>query len=154
DAGGVRDGRRQQGWRHRSGRTPKSASDDAANAAQPGRGATGAGHACPRPVSPTMDRTKTPRPRAARALSPRPAARPPGVISKNHSRCADLRRTAPPVTVTLKDIEAAARAIDGHVERTPLRFSRTLSEITGAKVWLKFENLQFTASFKERGALN
>jgi threonine dehydratase len=56
--------------------------------------------------------------------------------------------------VTLKDIEAAAKAIEGHVERTPLRYSRTLSEITGAQVWIKFENLQFTASFKERGALN
>jgi threonine dehydratase len=58
------------------------------------------------------------------------------------------------VTVTLKDIEAAARAIEGQVERTPLRYSRTLSEITGAQIWIKFENLQFTASFKERGALN
>jgi threonine dehydratase len=58
------------------------------------------------------------------------------------------------VTVTLKDIEAAAKAIEGQVERTPLRYSRTLSEITGAQVWIKFENLQFTASFKERGALN
>jgi threonine dehydratase len=58
------------------------------------------------------------------------------------------------VTVTLKDIEAAAQAIEGHVERTPLRYSRTLSDITSAQVWIKFENLQFTASFKERGALN
>lgn len=58
------------------------------------------------------------------------------------------------MSVTLKDIEAAAKAIAGHVERTPLRYSRTLSEITGAQVWIKFENLQFTASFKERGALN
>jgi threonine dehydratase len=58
------------------------------------------------------------------------------------------------VTVTLKDIEAAAKAIEGHIERTPLRYSRTLSDITGAQVWIKFENLQFTASFKERGALN
>ncbi len=58
------------------------------------------------------------------------------------------------MTVTLKDIEAAAKAIEGHIERTPLRFSRTLSDITGAQVWIKFENLQFTASFKERGALN
>jgi threonine dehydratase len=40
------------------------------------------------------------------------------------------------------------------VERTPMRPSRTLSEITGADVWIKFENLQFTASFKERGAYN
>ena len=56
--------------------------------------------------------------------------------------------------VSLADIEAAAKAIEGKVERTPLRYSRTLSEITGAQVWIKFENLQFTASFKERGALN
>jgi len=56
--------------------------------------------------------------------------------------------------VTLADIEAAAKAIEGQVERTPLRYSRTLSDITGAQVWIKFENLQFTASFKERGALN
>ncbi len=58
------------------------------------------------------------------------------------------------MTVTLQDIRAAAGAIKGQVERTPLRYSRTLSEITGAKIWIKFENLQFTASFKERGALN
>jgi threonine dehydratase len=58
------------------------------------------------------------------------------------------------VTVTLKDIEAAAKAIAGQIERTPMRRSRTLSEITGCDVWIKFENLQFTASFKERGALN
>jgi len=38
--------------------------------------------------------------------------------------------------------------------RTPMRQSRTLSAIAGCEVWLKFENLQFTASFKERGALN
>ncbi len=56
--------------------------------------------------------------------------------------------------VSMADIEAAAQAIAGKIERTPLRYSRTLSEITGAQVWIKFENLQFTASFKERGALN
>lgn len=56
--------------------------------------------------------------------------------------------------VTMADIEAAAKAIEGQIEHTPLRYSRTLSEITGAQVWIKFENLQFTASFKERGALN
>ncbi len=59
-----------------------------------------------------------------------------------------------PLPVTLADIEAAAQAIAGKVERTPLRYSRTLSDITGAQVWIKFENLQFTASYKERGALN
>jgi len=56
--------------------------------------------------------------------------------------------------VTLADVRAAAEIIDGQVERTPMRASRTLSEITGAQVWVKFENMQFTASFKERGALN
>ncbi len=61
---------------------------------------------------------------------------------------------APPLAVTFDDIAQAAKNIRGAVERTPLRRSRTLSEITGADVWIKFENLQFTASFKERGALN
>ena len=58
------------------------------------------------------------------------------------------------MSVTLHDIRAAAGRIRGQVERTPCRYSRTLSQITGAEVWVKFENLQFTASFKERGALN
>ena len=58
------------------------------------------------------------------------------------------------MTVTLKDIEAAAKVIAGQVVQTPCLHSRTLSEITGAEVYLKFENHQFTASFKERGALN
>ena len=56
--------------------------------------------------------------------------------------------------VSLEDIRAAAGRIAGAVERTPCLRSRTLSRLTGAEVWLKFENLQFTASFKERGALN
>src|SRR5438270_486473 len=55
--------------------------------------------------------------------------------------------------VTLHDIEKAAQTIEGHVIRTPFLHSRTLSEITGAEVGLKFENHQFTASFKEREAL-
>jgi threonine dehydratase len=58
------------------------------------------------------------------------------------------------MSVSLDDIRAAAARIAGAVERTPCLHSRTLSELTGAEVWLKFENLQFTASFKERGALN
>jgi threonine dehydratase len=58
------------------------------------------------------------------------------------------------LTITLSKIRAAAEAIRGQVARTPLAPSRTLSELTGAEVWLKFENMQFTASFKERGALN
>ena len=58
------------------------------------------------------------------------------------------------MSLSLDDIRAAADRICGRVERTPCRYSRTLSAITGAQVWVKFENLQFTASFKERGALN
>ncbi|MCH9018745.1 MAG: threonine ammonia-lyase [Proteobacteria bacterium] len=57
------------------------------------------------------------------------------------------------MTVTLDDIKAAAAAIEGEVVKTPTTHSRTLSEITGAEVVLKFENLQFTGSFKDRGAL-
>src|SRR4030088_735419 len=56
--------------------------------------------------------------------------------------------------VTLRDIEAAAGVLAGFVKPTNFDRSRTLSDITGAGVWLKFENLQFTATFKERGALN
>jgi threonine dehydratase len=58
------------------------------------------------------------------------------------------------MTVTLADIEAAARRLEGQIERTPCDLSRTLSEITGTEVWLKRENLQYTASFKDRGAYN
>jgi threonine dehydratase len=59
-----------------------------------------------------------------------------------------------PAPVTLDDVRAAAAAILGAVERTPTHYSRTLSQIAGCDIHLKFENLQFTASFKERGALN
>ena len=55
---------------------------------------------------------------------------------------------------TIDNIRAAAERIKGAVIRTPMLVSRTLSEIIGAEVWLKFENLQFTAAYKERGALN
>ena len=59
-----------------------------------------------------------------------------------------------PFAITLADVEAAAGRVAGHVLDTPFLESRTLSQIVGAQVFLKFENLQFTASFKERGALN
>jgi threonine dehydratase len=55
---------------------------------------------------------------------------------------------------TIDDVRAAAERIKGAVIRTPMLVSRTLSEFIGAEVWLKFENLQFTAAYKERGALN
>ena len=58
------------------------------------------------------------------------------------------------MTLAFDDILAARDRLQGHIERTPCRRSRTLSEITGAEVWVKFENLQFTAAYKERGALN
>jgi len=57
------------------------------------------------------------------------------------------------MNVTADSIRAAAAVLAGQVIDTPCLYSRTLSEITAAEVYLKFENLQFTASFKERGAL-
>ena len=56
--------------------------------------------------------------------------------------------------VSIDDVRAAAERLKGAIEHTPCLPSRTLSRLTGAEVFLKFENLQFTASFKERGALN
>jgi threonine dehydratase len=56
--------------------------------------------------------------------------------------------------VSAADVRAAAARLAGAIEHTPCLPSRTLSQLTGAQVFLKFENLQFTASFKERGALN
>jgi len=56
--------------------------------------------------------------------------------------------------IEYNDILAAAQRLHGHLLRTPCVASQTLSDITGAQVFLKFENLQFTASFKERGACN
>ena len=56
--------------------------------------------------------------------------------------------------LTLDDVRAAAARIEGAVVRTPMLRSQTLSEISGADIWLKFENHQFTAAYKERGALN
>jgi threonine dehydratase len=56
--------------------------------------------------------------------------------------------------VTPADVQAAAAVIRGAVLATGCNRSRTLGEICGCNIWLKFENLQFTASFKERGALN
>lgn len=56
--------------------------------------------------------------------------------------------------VTVADLQAAADVVRGAVVQTPCNYSRTLSAICGCDLWLKFENLQFTSSFKERGALN
>jgi threonine dehydratase len=64
------------------------------------------------------------------------------------------KSTQTKLPITLADVEAAAATLAGVVKRTSFEHSRTLSDITGAAIWLKFENLQFTATFKERGALN
>jgi threonine dehydratase len=58
------------------------------------------------------------------------------------------------MSLDLQDVLDAAAALQGSVLRTPCLLSRTLSGIAGAQLYLKFENHQFTASFKERGALN
>ena len=67
------------------------------------------------------------------------------------------RKAAPgldSLPVTIADVRAAAATIGSAVSATPCNESRTLSEICGCRIWLKFENLQFTSTFKERGALN
>jgi threonine dehydratase len=63
-------------------------------------------------------------------------------------------KTPAVLPISIADVEAAARRIDGSVRRTPAEVSQTLSMLCGCDVHLKFETLQFTASFKERGALN
>ena len=63
-------------------------------------------------------------------------------------------RPASEALLTADDVRAAAARIAGSIVRTDCDYSRTLSEICGADIWLKFENLQFTAAYKERGALN
>ena len=62
--------------------------------------------------------------------------------------------SAMPLPVTVDDILAARVRISGSVVHTPTLISQTLSDMLGCKVYLKFENLQFTAAYKERGALN
>ena len=67
-----------------------------------------------------------------------------------------VRRMAPrPETppIALADIEAARRVIAGVVLRTPMLPAPKLSALTGAEVYVKYENLQVTNSFKDRGAL-
>ncbi len=64
------------------------------------------------------------------------------------------RPSGPANAVSPADIEAASNAIRGAIVETDCDLSRTLSDKLGCELWLKFENLQFTGSFKERGALN
>ena len=65
-----------------------------------------------------------------------------------------MTTTGSALAVTVEDVRAAAIAIAGQVVHTPTLRSRTLSAITGVELWVKFENLQFTSSFKDRGSLN
>lgn len=67
---------------------------------------------------------------------------------------ADPARLAATARLTIADVRAAAARIAGAVVETPMLHSQTLSRIAGCDIWLKFENLQFTAAYKERGALN
>lgn len=67
---------------------------------------------------------------------------------------ATAANTSTPLPVSIADVEAAHKRIGDSIVRTPTLLSKTLSNLTGAKVYLKFENLQFTAAYKERGALN
>ena len=69
-------------------------------------------------------------------------------MATNPAPAADL------LPVTLADVQAAHARIGDAIVRTPTFISHTLSQLTGATVYLKFENLQFTAAYKERGALN
>ncbi|AOF95739.1 threonine ammonia-lyase [Sphingobium sp. SA2] len=62
--------------------------------------------------------------------------------------------SAPPLPITVDDVLAARTRIAGAIVKTPTLISQTLSQMLGCNVYLKFENLQFTAAYKERGALN
>lgn len=68
--------------------------------------------------------------------------------------CQQVARQMTDFAITLADVEAAARAIQPHVIRTPLVHAPQLSALTGAQIFVKYENMQATASFKERGAAN
>ncbi|MBB3879914.1 threonine ammonia-lyase [Sphingomonas pseudosanguinis] len=80
------------------------------------------------------------------------------MVSRSAQEAAPVTPSAAPVQaapiVTIDDVRAAHARISDRIVRTPTMISRTLSQLTGATVYLKFENLQFTAAYKERGALN
>ena len=82
------------------------------------------------------------------------ASNRPVAMSTQTASASPKGAAASPADLTLDHVRAAAARIRGAVVETPMMRSITLSEITGADIWLKFENLQFTAAYKERGALN
>jgi len=79
-------------------------------------------------------------------------SRGPAVPSDNPTESAQSNQPGAALSVNL--VREAARRIGGQLIDTPFMHSKTLSEVAGCEIYLKFENLQFTASFKERGALN
>jgi threonine dehydratase len=79
-------------------------------------------------------------------------SRGPAVPSHNPTEPAQGNHPGAALSVNL--VREAARRIGGQLIDTPFMHSKTLSEVAGCEIYLKFENLQFTASFKERGALN
>ncbi len=83
---------------------------------------------------------------------------PPALFAYGNRPMSQSQASAPDqedsLPLTIGDVRAAADRIRGAVVRTPTMRSETLSEMTGAEIWLKFENQQFTAAYKERGALN
>ncbi|MDZ4306429.1 MAG: threonine ammonia-lyase [Allopontixanthobacter sp.] len=99
------------------------------------------------PVSPLQQIAYRDRMNSTHALSPA-NANPDAAASRDHP-C-----DAPIEALSIESIRAAADRIRDAVVRTPTMHSITLSEMAGAEIWLKFENLQFTAAYKERGALN
>lgn len=76
------------------------------------------------------------------------------LLSRQPMNATDPAPNAATAQLTIADVRAAADRIAGAVVQTPMLHSQTLSRIAGCQIWLKFENLQFTAAYKERGALN
>jgi threonine dehydratase len=93
--------------------------------------------------------TTVPRLTAARPTPPRCTA-----VCCDLCVAAEAVGQAEPLPVSIDDVRIAAGAIQSGIARTPTAVSTTLSAITGAEIVVKFESFQFTASFKERGALN
>src|SRR5205823_4899612 len=68
--------------------------------------------------------------------------------------CGRPRLLPPTADLSLAEVQAAAGRLAGRIHQTPCEPSRTFSELCGGEVWLKYENLQRTGSYKIRGALN
>src|SRR5204863_6017311 len=89
----------------------------------------------------------------ARLVARRPSTRK-ALLSHVTARLVARRPSTRKAMLALADIDGARRRIEGAVYETPCPYSRTLSELSGARCFVKLENLQMTGSFKERGAVN